>query len=106
MFIPQAATRMTASIPLEQLPDQHRWQTSEFDPAHVPPLLVYLASDEADWVSGQIIGGWGFEMRVYAKPSRSRSMFSTGPWQIDELFARFRDAFGPALDVPSELDSR
>jgi NAD(P)-dependent dehydrogenase (short-subunit alcohol dehydrogenase family) len=98
VFIPQAATRMTASIPLDQLPDQHRWRTGEFDPAHVPPALVYLASDEADWISGQIVGGWGFEVHLYSKPGRSRSMFSTGPWQIDELFARFRETFGSALD--------
>jgi NAD(P)-dependent dehydrogenase (short-subunit alcohol dehydrogenase family) len=95
VFIPQAATRMTASIPLDQLPDRDRWETGEFDPAHVPPALVYLASDEADWISGQIVGGWGFEVHLYAKPRRSRSIFSPGPWELDELFARFRDAFEP-----------
>jgi NAD(P)-dependent dehydrogenase (short-subunit alcohol dehydrogenase family) len=99
VFIPQAATRMTASIPLDELPDRERWQTGEFDPAHVPPALVYLASNEADWVSGEIIGGWGFEVHRYAKPRRARSMFSAGPWDLDELFARFRDTFEPGLDA-------
>ena len=98
MFIPQAATRMTASIPLEQLPNPDRWRTGEFDPAHVPPALVYLASDEADWITGQIVGGWGFEAHIYAKPRRRRSMFSPGPWDLDELFARFRETFEPGLE--------
>ncbi len=98
VFIPQAATRMTASIPLEQLPDRDRWRTGEFDPAHVPPALVYLASDEAHWISGQIVGGWGFEVHLYAQPRRHRSMFGPGPWPLDELFARFRDTFEPALE--------
>jgi NAD(P)-dependent dehydrogenase (short-subunit alcohol dehydrogenase family) len=99
VFIPQAATRMTASIPLEQLPDPDRWRTGEFDPAHVPPALLYLASDEADWISGRIVGGWGFEVHLYAEPRRARSIFSPGPWDVDELFARFRDAFEPGVDA-------
>jgi NAD(P)-dependent dehydrogenase (short-subunit alcohol dehydrogenase family) len=99
VFIPQAATRMTASIPLEQLPDGDRWKTGEFDAAHVPPALVYLASDDADWISGQIGGGWGFEVHLYSKPRRSRSLFSPGPWDMNQLFARFRGAFEPWLDA-------
>jgi NAD(P)-dependent dehydrogenase (short-subunit alcohol dehydrogenase family) len=99
VFIPQAATRMTASIPVEVLPDADRWRTGEFDAAHVPPTLVYLASDEAHWISGQIVGGWGFETHLYAKPRRLRSMFSPGPWKTDELFARFRDTFEAGLEA-------
>lgn len=89
---------MTASIPPEALPDRERWKTGEFDPAHVAPALIYLASDESDWISGQIIGGWGFEIHLYSKPSRARSLFSPGPWDMDDLFRRFRETLEPALD--------
>jgi NAD(P)-dependent dehydrogenase (short-subunit alcohol dehydrogenase family) len=95
VFIPQAATRMTASIPVDELPDSDRWKTGEFDAAHVPPAIVYLASDDADWISGQIIGGWGFEVHLYSRPERIRSMFSPGAWNLDTLFSRFRQALGP-----------
>jgi hypothetical protein len=94
VFIPQAATRMTASIPLDELPDAERWETGEFDPAHVPPALVYLASDEAAWISGRIVGGWGYEVHLYSLPKRERSIFSPGPWDLDSLFARFPQALG------------
>ena len=100
VYIPQAATRMTASIPFEELPDEHRWRTGEFDAAHVAPALVYLVSDEADWISGQIVGGWGFEVHLYRRPRRFRSMFSPGPWDMGELFDRFRGTFESGLDVP------
>jgi NAD(P)-dependent dehydrogenase (short-subunit alcohol dehydrogenase family) len=99
VFIPQAATRMTASIPLEELPDPDRWRTGEFDPAHVPPALVYLVSDEASWISGQIVGGWGFEVHLYSKPKRLRSIYSPGPWDLDSLFARLPETFRPSLDA-------
>ena len=92
IFIPQAATRMTASIPIDQLPDSDRWQTGEFHPANVPPALVYLASEKSDWLSGEIIGGWGHEVHLYAKPRRHRSLFSPGPWEIEDLFRRIRVA--------------
>jgi NAD(P)-dependent dehydrogenase (short-subunit alcohol dehydrogenase family) len=98
VFIPQAATRMTASIPLAELPDAGRWATGEFEPAHVPPALVYLASDEAGWISGQIVGGWGYEIHLYSKPERARSIYNAGPWDLDLLFERFPQAFGPTID--------
>jgi NAD(P)-dependent dehydrogenase (short-subunit alcohol dehydrogenase family) len=98
VFIPQAATRMTASIPLDELPDADRWKTGEFDPAHVPPALVYLASDEADWISGRIVGGWGCEVHLYSLPRRQRSIFSPGPWNLDSLFERLPQAFRPDVD--------
>jgi NAD(P)-dependent dehydrogenase (short-subunit alcohol dehydrogenase family) len=97
VFIPQAATRMTASISVEELPDSDRWQTGEFDAAHVPPAIVYLASDAAGWITGQIVGGWGYEIHLYSKPQRARSLFSPGPWDMDTLFSRFRQALGPTL---------
>jgi len=95
VFIPQAATRMTASIPIDELPDSDRWRTGEFDAANVPPALVYLASDAANWISGQIVGGWGYEIHLYSKPERARSLYSPGPWDTDTLFGRFQQALGP-----------
>ncbi|MEZ5098525.1 MAG: SDR family oxidoreductase [Thermoleophilia bacterium] len=98
VVVPQAATRMTASIPVEELPDSERWQTGEFDPAHVAPTLVYLASDASGWLTGQVVGGWGYEVHLYGTPGRVRSMFSAGPWELGELFRRFRPTFEPFVD--------
>lgn len=100
VFIPQAKTRMTASIPLDDLPDRDRWRTDEFDPANVPPALVYLASDDADWVSGRIVGGWGYEIHLYSQPTRSRSIYSTGPWDLEKVFDRLPRLFGADLTPP------
>jgi NAD(P)-dependent dehydrogenase (short-subunit alcohol dehydrogenase family) len=95
VFIPQAATRMTRSIPLEQLPEPERWATGEFEAANVPPALVYLASDEAGWITGRVVAGFGYEVHLYSLPVRMRSIYSPGPWDLDVLFDRFRQAFEP-----------
>jgi NAD(P)-dependent dehydrogenase (short-subunit alcohol dehydrogenase family) len=96
VFIPQAATRMTASIPMDALPDNEagRWAAGEFDPTHVTPTLVYLASDDSSWLNGAVVGGWGYEAHLYSPPARARSLFSAGPWDLDSLFNRLPVAFG------------
>lgn len=97
VFVPQAATRMTASIPAELLSDAgtDKWSSGgEYDPRNVTPALVYLASTRSDWLTGATLGGWGFEVHRYAGPARHRSAHSAGPWDLDELFARLPGWFG------------
>lgn len=86
VFIPQASTRMTDSIPPDELPDADRWAAGEFHPANVTPALLFLAGESSDAVTGQIIGGWGFEVHQYAPATRQRSLHSPGPWDHDALF--------------------
>lgn len=94
---PQAATRLTASIPIDQLPDSERWSTGEFDPDHVPPALVYLASDAGQWINGCVLATYGFEVHLYRLAERARSIYSVGPWDQATLDRRFEEAFGPAV---------
>jgi NAD(P)-dependent dehydrogenase (short-subunit alcohol dehydrogenase family) len=98
VFIPQAATRMTGSFPVEDLPDPERWATGEFDPDHVPPALLYLASEEGGWITGQVIAGFGFEVHLYSRPERRRSLVGPGPWELETLFRRMRPAFEAAVE--------
>ena len=95
VFIPQALTRMTRSIPADELPDNDRarWDSGEFAAANVPPVLLFVASDEADWMSGRIVGGWGFEAHQYSQAARARSIYSPGPWDLDALFVALPGAF-------------
>ncbi len=95
---PQAATRLTASIPIEQLPDSERWAGGEFNPDHVPPALVYLASDAGGWISGCVLASFGYEVHLYRLAQRARSIYSDGPWDQEVLDRRFREAFA-SLDA-------
>jgi NAD(P)-dependent dehydrogenase (short-subunit alcohol dehydrogenase family) len=93
---PQAATRLTASIPTEELPDSERWAGGEFNPDHVPPALVYLASDAGGWISGCVLATFGYEVHLYRLAQRTHSIYSEGPWNQDVLERRFREAFASA----------
>ena len=88
---PQAATRLTASIPTEQLPDPERWASGEFNPDHVPPALVYLASDAGAHINGCVLATYGYEVHLYRLAERARSIHNDGPWNQDVLERRFRE---------------
>ncbi len=91
---PQAATRLTGSIPIEERPDPERWRTNEFDAANVTPGLIYLASDEGAWITGRTLACFGYEIHLYSTAGRVRSFYSPGPWDLDVLFDRFRQVLG------------
>lgn len=94
---PQAATRLTASIPAEDLPDSGRWATGEFNPDHVPPALVYLASDAGHWINGCVLATFGYEVHLYRLAERARSIYSVGPWTQAILDQRIEEAFGAVV---------
>jgi len=94
---PQAATRLTASIPVERLPDSKRWATGEFDPDHVPPALVYMASDAGRWINGCVLATFGYEVHLYRLAERARSIYSVGPWDQSVLDERLEEAFAPMV---------
>lgn len=94
---PQAATRLTASIPAADLPDSGRWATGEFDADHVPPALVYLASDAGHWINGCVLAAFGYEVHLYRLAERARSIYSVGPWTQAMLDQRMEEAFAAAV---------
>lgn len=68
------------------------------EPERMAPLVVYLASDEASWVNGQILGlGGGINLRLYGPVTETDTAVSTDGWTVDELRRSFRDALGSSL---------
>ena len=70
-------------------------------PESVAPLVVYLASDAADWVSGQAIFLAGDSLALIGRPVEERFAFRPEGWSLDDLEAHFRHAFAPAFRHPS-----
>ena len=96
---PGAATRMTASIPnarrrglgVEQ-EDPRR------SPDNVAPPVVYLASEESDWLNGRVIGASGYRISLYNNPEVIREIASPGPWSLDDTFKLMESSFRPAIE--------
>ncbi len=90
-------------MPWRREPDQSVESMREQTPApeSVAPLVAYLASDAADWVSGQAIFLAGDSLALIGRPVEERFAFRPEGWSIDDLEAHFRDCLGPGFEHPS-----
>jgi len=105
-IMPGAATRMTDTIPAGRMPGATGVPASETaegtprDPANIAPIVVFLASDEAAYVNGQVFGAAGYRITRYSHIVPERVLMSDKPWQIDQLFEVFKNTLGVDLIPP------
>lgn len=122
--IPVAATAMTATIPYfaaavesaeagEAMPAFFRHDLGFGTAEDVAGLVVWLASDEAQGVTGQVIGAGGDRLQLWRHPEVLESWFHDGGWSADaiqddlapEIAARLQSVGeAPFPPLPPELD--
>ena len=97
---PGAATRMTDTVP-----DERRGsgitQSAEADPrmspANVAVPIAYMASDQSDWLNGQIIGAMGYDILLYSQYEVTRQLAGTERWDVERAAAEMERVFKPAV---------
>jgi NAD(P)-dependent dehydrogenase (short-subunit alcohol dehydrogenase family) len=105
-IMPGAATRMTDTIPanfaqrMGLSTSSEQAQASPMDPANVAPIVVFLASDAAQNVTGQCIGASGYRISLYTHMVPEKVIYSEGPWDLDHLFKVFNSTLGADLKPP------
>lgn len=72
---------------------------AEFDPTLNGPAVVFLASDEADFVSGQIFGTGGERLSHMVQPHYGKTLIMPGGWDLASIRKHFKTQmqgqFGP-----------
>ena len=102
---PGARTRMTDSIPdaarqlrsaqgLREEPTGPRLG----EPEEVAPLAVWLASDQANWVTGQIFGLNGDKFNLVAHPKDINISFKPGGWSVQDIVQYARTTVASSLE--------
>ncbi|WP_433467062.1 SDR family oxidoreductase [Spirillospora sp. CA-128828] len=91
---PVARTRMSAGVP---------FALGEMgEPEDVAPLVVYLLSDAARDVTGQVYTAAGGKIAVWNQPHETRAMYADGRWTPAEIADRLPGDIGqermPMLD--------
>jgi NAD(P)-dependent dehydrogenase (short-subunit alcohol dehydrogenase family) len=102
---PGAATRMTDSIPAGRMPGAGLITSATasgtpMDPANVPPIIVYLCSDEAAEITGQCFGASGYRITRYTHMRPERVLINNGPWDVEDVFNLFKQTLGVGLEPP------
>lgn len=99
-FAPIAATRMTLNEEVRAgmkkrfeagiiTKAQYEQALSMPGPEHIPPIVVYLASDEASNINGQVFHIEKSRVGIYSDPTEVKQVFNNGEiWDVGELAAR------------------
>lgn len=71
----------------------------DFDPTANGPAVVFLCSDEADFVTGQIFGTGGERLSHMVQPHYGKTLVMPGGWDVQSLHKHFKTQmqgqFGP-----------
>jgi NAD(P)-dependent dehydrogenase (short-subunit alcohol dehydrogenase family) len=87
---PFAWTRMIGTIPTETETQKARVEKiKKMGPEHIAPVAVFLASDEAKEISGQVFGVRGKEIMLFGHMRPVRSIHHDGGWTPERLAAMF-----------------
>ena len=106
--MPSSVLLLVESIVVESFvivslcPRRSRPPAREDDPRRSPdniaPPVVFLASTEADCLTGRVIGASGFRISLYDNPEAIREIGSNEPWDIGDAFENIERSFRPAIE--------
>ena len=95
---PFAWSRMIGSIPTESEEEKRRVEKlQQMTPEKIAPLVVYLASDKAKGISGQIFSVRNNEIFLFNQTRPIRSLHRSDGWTPERLDAQLKGAFEPSL---------
>ena len=95
---PFAWTRMVQSIPTEDEKEKARVaRASQVTPEKVAPLVVYLASETADGISGQILSARNNEIYLFNANRPIRTLHRSDGWTPQKLAEQLKGAFATSF---------
>jgi NAD(P)-dependent dehydrogenase (short-subunit alcohol dehydrogenase family) len=95
---PFAFTRMIESIPAQTEAEKQRVERlAQMTPDKIAPLAVYLGSDGADGISGQVFAVRNNEIFLFNQPRPIRVIHRSDGWTPAKLAEQLKGAFAPSF---------
>ena len=95
---PSAWTRMIGTIPERTDADKKRLEKlKRMSPDHIAPLVVYLASDQAGNITGQVFGVRAKEIVLYSMPRPVRTIHRDEGWTPQTVAEVIPQAMGDSF---------
>jgi NAD(P)-dependent dehydrogenase (short-subunit alcohol dehydrogenase family) len=108
--MPSGATRMIDSTPRarEVFEQTGKWPSelaagTDRDPDNVAPLVVYLASDAAAGVNGQVFHARGYRYTLLFQPTAACAIQADGRWDPEDVAEVFPKTLGASLAPPPSI---
>lgn len=102
---PGGATRMNANLNLAGASGD-----GVAPPENAAPAVVYVASEQSGWFTGQVFAAYGRSIKLLNRPQFIREMVTSDSiWKVDDVFDSFETVFRPAVenrDNPHEQKAR
>jgi 3-oxoacyl-[acyl-carrier protein] reductase len=92
---PAGTTRLSQTF---KGPDGKEIEMPFIDPALNGPMVVFLCSDDADYVTGQVFGTGAERVSLMEQPKYGPTMIKPGGWSLDDLKQHFKINLGGRLE--------
>ena len=91
---PFAFTRMIESIPAQSEQDKRRIEAFQrMTPEKIAPLAVFLGSDAASGITGQILSVRNNEIYLFNQPRPVKTISRAGGWTPEQIAVELNPAF-------------
>ena len=95
---PFAFTRMIESIPAQSEQDKNRIEAFQrMTPEKIAPLAVYLSSDAASDITGQIFSVRNNEIYLFNQPRPIKTIHRAEGWTPEQLATELKSALAPSF---------
>ena len=98
---PVAFTRMTESLQGKSTVMDYSPDNPRISAQNVVPPVLYLATEQSDWINGRIIQCGNGRIGLFSNPSILREVVTDGVWDTDTAFAEMESSFKEALLHPN-----
>ena len=71
----------------------------------IAPIVIYLASDHAANINGQVLAATGGRISIYALPTPLKSIYKKGRWTFEELASVIPSTLSAGLVNPAPPES-
>jgi hypothetical protein len=64
---------------------------------HIPPIILYLCTEQAANISGHVFGASGGRVALYSNPTEIKGLYKEGLWTVEELMNRIPSSLAQGL---------
>lgn len=72
-------------VDIDQVSDDEVYNLVFGDPADVPPIIVFLCTEDAANINGQVFYAHNGHIGIYAPVTEMKAIYKQGRWTLDEL---------------------